>query len=106
MATFLKESAAKFLQAESNRVSMITVTGSEISDDLKNVKIFFTVFPASEEKHALEFAKRKEHDFREELKRELRGAFLPHVHFELDLGEKHRQHMDELFESERRNKEE
>lgn len=104
LAEFIKESAAKFLQTESNRTSMITVTAAEMSDDLKNVVIRVTVFPPDEEERALEFIRRKISDFRATLAHELRGAYLPHIQFELDLGEKHRQRMDELFEQERREK--
>ena len=97
VATLLKHLAARFIESQSDRTSLITVTDVELSEDLKYAKIFLSVYPADKEVVAIGFAKRQERAFRESLKKELRGAFLPRVSFHLDLGEKKRQRIDELI---------
>lgn len=96
MAETLAHQAADFFARESNRESLITVTHAEISPDLKNVTVFFTVLPEKFEEAALKFAKRSRSDFRDYLKDHARMKFLPTIDFEIDLGEKNRQLIDDL----------
>lgn len=95
----IKETAAKFLNIESNRVSMVTVTNVEISKDGKYATIFFTVFPNDKEKAALDFAKRKRAEFRDFAKKNIRAGRIPFFDFEIDAGEKHRQKIDVILKS-------
>ncbi len=88
--------AGEFFARESNRQSLITVTRADISPDLKNVTVYFSVLPEQFENAALNFAKRLRPDFREYLKENARMKFLPTVDFDLDYGEKNRQRIDEL----------
>jgi len=88
--------AADFLARESNRESLITVTGSDMSPDYKNITIFLSVLPESAEEKALSFAKRVRTDFREYLKEKSKLHPIPTVDFEIDYGEKNRQRVDEL----------
>jgi ribosome-binding factor A len=88
--------AADFLGKESNRQSMITVTRASISSDLKNATVFFTVLPDEYEGAALNFAKRKRTEFRGFVKKHTGLRRLPFFEFEIDRGEKHRQHLDTL----------
>jgi ribosome-binding factor A len=89
--------AGEFLERESNHQSLITVTRADVSPDLKNVTVYFSVLPEKFEKPALLFTKRIRTDFREFLKKKSQMKFLPTVDFELDVGEKHRQKIDELL---------
>ena len=88
--------AGDYFARESNRESLITITHADVSPDLKNVKIFFSVLPESMENSALHFAKRSRTDFREYLKKHAVLKFLPNIDFELDYGEKNRQRIDDL----------
>lgn len=88
--------AGEFFARESNGVSLITVTGADVSPDLRNVKIYFSVMPESYEKPALNFAKRSRTEFREFIKGHARLQYLPNVDFSIDLGEKNRQLIDTL----------
>jgi len=97
VANYIKELAAKFLERENNRTSLITVTSATCSPDLKRATIFITVFPTEKEKNALEFAKRKRLEFRELLKKNMNTKMIPFIDIEIDLGEKHRQKIDELL---------
>ena len=89
--------AAKFLNEQGNGSSMITVTAVEMSKDEKNASILFTVFPESQEKTALEFAKRKRSEFKEFVRQNSRLPRLPFFDFNIDLGEKNRQKIDSLL---------
>jgi ribosome-binding factor A len=88
--------AADFFARESNHESLITVTRSNMSSDFKNVVIFLSVLPESQTEKAIAFAKRVRTDFREYLKHHTKLHPIPTVDFELDLGEKNRQRVDEL----------
>lgn len=91
--------AADFFARESNRRSLITVTRADISPDLKNILIFLSVLPESEEEQVLHFARRNRTDFREYLKKTTMLKMLPNVDFEIDYGEKNRQRIDDLTRS-------
>jgi ribosome-binding factor A len=96
VAEMIAHSAADFLARESNRQSLVTVTRSDVSPDLKNVTIFLSVLPVSAEESVLHFAKRQRTDFREFLKKKAALRFLPNIDFEIDHGEKNRQRVDDL----------
>lgn len=91
--------AADFFARESNRRSLITVTRADISPDLKNITIFLSVMPESEEEDVLHFAKRNRTDFREYLKKNETLSTIPNIDFEIDYGEKNRQRIDDLTRS-------
>ena len=93
----LKQHAANFLEQESNRQSLITVTSSVLSPDLKRVTIFVSVFPETQEATAIAFANRNRPNFRDYLKSHARLRFIPKITFELDQGEKNRQRIDTLL---------
>ena len=88
--------AARFLDHESNRQSIMTVTRADISPDLSKGTIYFTVMPELYEEEALKFAKRKRTDFRTYIKKNSELRRLPYFDFEIDYGEKYRQHLDTL----------
>ena len=97
VANNIKELAAGFLERENDRSSLITVTSATCSPDLKRATVFITVLPTEKEKNALEFAKRKRKEFREFLKKTMTTKNIPFVDIAIDLGEKHRQKIDELL---------
>lgn len=88
--------AGEFLAREAGPQSLITVTRSEISPDLKNVTVFISVFPDSAEKAALAFCKRERSNVREYIKKNSALHYPPTIDFELDIGEKNRLKIDEL----------
>jgi ribosome-binding factor A len=88
--------AGDFLERESNRNSLLTVTRADLAPNFKSITIYFSVLPESEEKPALDFAKRQRSAFREYLKKHSRLHPVPNIDFELDYGEKNRQRLDEL----------
>lgn len=92
----IKNITAQFLEAESNRTSLITVTGSNVSSDLKKATVFISVLPDSEEEAVLNFVKRKRKDLRHYLQNKLKMRSIPFLDFEIDYGEKNRRRIDEL----------
>jgi ribosome-binding factor A len=92
----IKNAAAEFLQRESSGNSLITVTGAVISDKLTKTTIYISVFPEDKQDAALDFAKRKRAEFKEYMKSHVRLRKIPFVDFEIDIGEKNRQRIDEI----------
>ncbi|MES3032106.1 MAG: ribosome-binding factor A [Patescibacteria group bacterium] len=97
VAQYIKELTAEFLGRENNKTSLITVTSADCSPDLKRGTIYITVLPSDKEKSALEFAKRKRPELREFLKKNMSTKNIPFIDIAIDLGEKHRQKIDELL---------
>lgn len=112
----IQEFAAKFIQRESNYTSLITVTDVVLADRGRRATIFFTVLPTgtatgadmamtaaelreSKEKAALDFMKRKRTEFRDYIQENSRLARIPFFDFEIDIGEKNRQKIDEISQN-------
>lgn len=96
LASAVSELAAEFLNRESNRTSLITITRTIILNKGRRATVMFTVIPDSEEANALEFLQRKRRDLRKFISSKKIVGFSPSIEFELDLGEKNRQRIDEL----------
>ncbi len=92
----LREVAAEFMAREANRNSLVTVTAARLSEDGKRGTIYITVMPETAEEAAVAFANRNRTEFSAFFKTRVRGIFLPHIEFQIDKGEKSRQHLDEL----------
>lgn len=88
--------AGDFLARESAVKALLTVTHADVSPTFKEVTVFISVLPQTMEAQALKFAKRSRSDFREYVKRQSHLHPIPVVDFEIDLGEKNRQRIDEL----------
>jgi Ribosome-binding factor A len=94
--SLIVELAAKYIAREAGRSTLITPLRADISPDRKNATIYVSVFPDADSDHALAFLKRHKDLFRNSLKRTTRLAILPYITFELDYGEKNRQHLEEI----------
>ena len=93
----VRDLAARFLEQEGNKSSIITVTNVELSKDAKYATIFYTVFPENFEKTSLEFAKRKRSDFKKFVRDNSSLGRIPFFDFAIDYGEKNRQNIDKLL---------
>ena len=82
----LKVLGAQFLELSNNGSSLLTVTDIKLSNDKKHATVFFTAFPESFEKTALEFAKRKRNDFKQFVRDKSRIPRIPQLDFEIDMG--------------------
>lgn len=99
LSELLRHQAAKFVEENSNRVSLITITSADISADLKNANVFFTVLPENKEEEVLNFLRRKRSEFKSYVKKNLKLKRIPFFDFQIDKGEKNRQRIEELLES-------
>lgn len=97
LRTLLKDLAAAFLQTESNRTALITVTDCKLAENEKSAKIFLSILPISAEETALSFTKRKRPEFRAYVRSRVRLKHIPMFDFLIDAGEKKRQRIDELL---------
>ena len=88
--------ASKFIEFESNRNSLITVTSAHLTKDFKKAIIFVTVFPEKEEDKAVNFLKRQRSNFKHFVKKNSRIGRIPFFDFEIDKGEKSRQRLEEI----------
>jgi ribosome-binding factor A len=96
----LKQLAAEFIERESGKASLITVTGASISNNGQRVKILFTVLPENKEREAASFIMRRKKDFAAFVDKRGRIGRMPQIEFSLDLGEKNRQRIEFLSKNE------
>ena len=97
----LRDLVAKFLERESSRNSLITVTRAELSRDAKTLTCFISVYPPERQEQALDFVRRKLGVLREFVAGEMKTKTVPHFVVEPDLGEKNRQRIEELLKYKR-----
>lgn len=95
----LKRVAGDFLQRETNGKALITVTNADYSPDMKNATVYITVMPERYEEEAVGFAMRMRGELKEEIRKRIPVRIIPHVEIKLDVGEKHRQKIEDLLKS-------
>lgn len=92
----LRQAAAEYINRESNRSSLITVTGVHVTDDFSRARILVSVLPEEKEEEVLAFLRRSRSDLREELEHSWRMGKPPFIDFSIDNGEKNRQAIETL----------
>lgn len=88
--------AADFFSRESNRQSLITITGVELTNRGGKATILMTVMPEDKEESAVEFAHRQLTDFKHYVQEHSRLGRIPFFDVRIDTGEKNRQRIDEI----------
>lgn len=97
VAGLLSELAAKYIQQEANTDPLITITRADVSKDYKNATIFFTTIPEDKQGTALIYLMRCAGDLRRYVRKHMRIKVIPHLEFQIDFGERHRQDTDIIF---------
>ena len=97
IALEIKAIAQDFFQRESSGASLITVTNTEVSKDMKHGTIFISVLPENKEDAAINFAKRMRSELRQAVMKRLPIKVIPFFEVEIDYGEKHRQNIDKIL---------
>ncbi len=92
----LRKFVSEHLTRESNRDALITVTRVDVSPDLKNATVFYTVIPESKKAAVDGFMLRQRKHLRNYIKKHAHTRTIPYFEVEYDLGEKNRQRLDEL----------
>ena len=95
----IRHAAAEFLAQESNRTSLITVTGVSLTPKGDRASILITVFPEDKEEEALAFATRQGGALRDFVGKRISLQYIPRISFAIDIGEKNRQTIDKLLTS-------
>jgi ribosome-binding factor A len=88
--------AATFIAREANRDVLITPIRAEVSPNGKQATIFLSIFPVAGEERALAFLNRRVTDFKSFARTQAKLRMIPHITFEIDIGEKNRQRIDEI----------
>lgn len=96
----IKEIVARFVERESNKTALITVTRVELDEKGRTGTIYISVLPESGEASALNFLKRKRIDIKEAIKVGLAIHPIPFIDIAIDEGEKARQTIDALLREE------
>lgn len=94
--SLLIEMIASFIREEANSNPLITVSNLVVSPNNRDVKVQITTIPDGGEANALVFLKRKGTDLRNYIKKHGRFQYIPNIDFEIDYGERHRQHIDAI----------
>ena len=97
--SIIKELAAEYFSRNSNRQSMITVTRVELLSRGAKAMILMTVLPETDEGPALEFAQRQLTNLRKYVEEHSRLGRIPYFEIMIDIGEKNRQHIDDISKS-------
>ncbi len=92
----LKDLVSEFIGRISNRTSLITVTGFEITDNEKEATILISVLPDHQAQAAVDFISRNLTELREYVMKKSALRSIPYFKVMIDFGEKNRQHIDEL----------
>lgn len=95
----IKELVAQFIERESNKTALITVTRVTILDRGRSATIYISVLPESGEESAINFLKRKRHDMRTVVKKGLNLHTIPFLDVVIDKGEKARHTIEALLKS-------
>ncbi|KKS30822.1 MAG: Ribosome-binding factor A [Parcubacteria group bacterium GW2011_GWA2_43_11] len=93
----LQELAAAYVNTQSNKTSLITITNTELTHSLDKITFYVSVFPETAEGPALGFLMRKRGECKKYLKEKSKMNHIPHVEFMIDEGEKSRRRVDELL---------
>lgn len=93
----MRKAFGEFIERESNKQSLVTVTRCDTAPDLSNVIVYVSVFPTDAEKQVINFLNRRKYDARSYMKKRVVSRVIPQVNFMIDLGEKNRQHIDQLL---------
>ncbi len=97
----IKEIVARFIERESNKTALITVTRVELDEKGRTGTIYISVMPVDGEASALNFLKRKRIEIKEALKDGLAIHPIPFIDVAIDEGEKARQTIDALLASDK-----
>ena len=83
-ASAIHTAAAEFVNRESNRRSLITVTKVELDERGLKARVYVTVYPDTQAVAALDFLSRAKDDLKDFLQKRIRMQALPHCTFVQD----------------------
>src|SRR4030067_2177635 len=66
------------------RIGFITITGVDVTDDIKNAKVYVSILKDEDKENTLEILNTAKSFIRSELSKRLRMKFIPSIEFRLD----------------------
>lgn len=81
------------------RIGFITVTGVDVTDDIKLARVYVSVFREGERKTTLEVLNSAKSFIRSELSKRLRMKFIPSIEFRLDTAIEYGNKIEELLKN-------
>ncbi|MEK7647167.1 MAG: 30S ribosome-binding factor RbfA [Patescibacteria group bacterium] len=97
-AELARQASLFFLDRAGLPGAVLCVTRVEVSDDLQNVKIFFSVFPPAKERRVLKEVYAAKKDFRHYLAKRINTKFVPKIMLLSDTSAQKKQRVEELLE--------
>lgn len=79
------------------RIGFITVTGVDVTDDIKIARVYISVLKDEEKKTTLEVLNAAKSFIRTELSKRLRMKFIPSIEFRLDTSVEYGSRIDKLL---------
>jgi len=79
------------------RISFVTVTGVDVTDDIKIARVYVSIFQDEDKKITLEVLNSAKSFIRSELSKRLRMKFIPSIEFRLDTSIEYGNRIEKLF---------
>ncbi|MBN1221047.1 MAG: 30S ribosome-binding factor RbfA [Anaerolineae bacterium] len=101
VSELLHREISQLLQHETRdpRLGFVTITGVEISPDLREAQVYFTTLDDTEAEHTLAGLARASGYFRSQLARSLSLRHVPELTFKLDTSLEHGLRIDSLLDT-------
>jgi ribosome-binding factor A len=100
VSDLLREEIAEiiFFKLKDPRVGFLTVTGVDITDDLKIATVYISVLKEEEKKSTLEILQAAKSFIRSELSKRLKMKFIPSIDFRLDTSIEYGNRIEQLLQ--------
>lgn len=79
------------------RIGFITITGVDVTDDIKNAKVYVSILKDEDKETTLEILNTAKSFIRFELSKRLRMKFIPSIEFRLDISIDYGSRIDKLL---------
>ncbi len=79
------------------RIGFITITGVDVTDDIKNAKVYVSILKDEDKETTLEILNTAKSFIRSELSKRLRMKFIPSIEFRLDVSIDYGRRIDKLL---------
>jgi ribosome-binding factor A len=79
------------------RIGFITVTGVDVTDDIKNARVYVSILKDEDKETTLEILNSAKSFIRSELSKRLRMKFIPSIEFRLDVSIDYGSRIDKLL---------
>jgi len=79
------------------RIGFITITGVDVTDDIKNAKVYVSILKDEERENTLDILNSAKSFIRSELSKRLRMKFIPGIEFKLDVSLEYGSRIDKLL---------